>query len=55
MFGQDEINASLYQRTDELYKIDNAKPDHEGNFIRPAVNLRDIIVLPQYGNANFHY
>lgn len=46
MFGQDEINASLYQRTDELYKIDNAKPDHEGNFIRPAVNLRDIIVLP---------
>ena len=46
MFGQDDINASLYQRTDELYKIDNARADQNGNFIRPAVILRDVIVLP---------
>lgn len=46
LYGQDEINASLYQRTDELYKIDNARIDSKGNFIRPAVVLKDVLVLP---------
>jgi ATP-dependent Lon protease len=46
MFGQDEFNASLYQRTDELYQIENARIDQNGCFIRPAVVLQDVVVLP---------
>jgi hypothetical protein len=33
MFGQDDVNASLYQRTDELYQIENARVDQNGCFI----------------------
>ncbi len=46
MFGQDEFNASLYQRTDELYQIENARTDQDGCFIRPAIVLNEVIVLP---------
>jgi len=46
MFGQDDVNASLYQRTDELYQIENARVDQNGCFIRPAVVFHDVIVLP---------
>lgn len=42
----DDFNASLYQRTDELYQIENARVDQKGSFIRPAVILQDIVVLP---------
>ncbi len=46
MIGQDDFNASLYQRTDELYQIENARVDDEGTFIRPAIVLEDVVVLP---------
>jgi len=46
MSGQDEFNASLYQRTDELYQIENARPASDGSFIRAAIKLEDVIVLP---------
>jgi ATP-dependent Lon protease len=46
MFGQDDVNASLYQRTDELYQIENARVDQNGCFIRPAVVFHDVVVLP---------
>jgi hypothetical protein len=39
MFVQDDFNASLYQRTDELYQIENARTDRNGCFIRPAIFL----------------
>jgi ATP-dependent Lon protease len=46
MFGQDDVNASLYQRPDELYQIENARVDQNGCFIRPAVVFHDVVVLP---------
>lgn len=42
----DDFNASLYKRTDELYKIENARVDQNGNFIRPAIILQNVVVLP---------
>jgi ATP-dependent Lon protease len=46
LFAPDEFNASLYQRTDELYQIENARVDQFGCFIRPAISLNDVVVLP---------
>ncbi len=46
MFGQEDFNASMYQRTDELYQIENAHPDADNVFVRPAMVLHDIVVLP---------
>ena len=46
MLAPDDFNASLYQRTDELYQIENARTDQNDNFIRPAVILNDVVVLP---------
>ncbi|MDK2982464.1 MAG: ATP-dependent Lon protease [Chloroflexota bacterium] len=46
MFAPDDFNASMYQRTDELYKIENARTDQNGYFIRPAIVLDEAIVLP---------
>jgi ATP-dependent Lon protease len=46
MFAPDDFNASMYQRTDELYQIENARTDQNGYFIRPAIVLDEVIVLP---------
>ena len=46
MFAPDDFNASMYQRTDELYQIENARTDQNGYFIRPAMMLEEVIVLP---------
>ena len=46
MFAPDDFNASMYQRTDELYQIENARTDQNGYFIRPAMMLDEVIVLP---------
>ncbi len=46
MSDQEDFNASLYQRTDELYKIENARTAPDGTFIRAAIYLQDVIVLP---------
>ena len=46
MFAPDDFNASLYQRTDELYQIENTRTDQNDNFIRPAIILSDVVVLP---------
>ena len=46
MFAPDDFNASMYQRTDELYQIENARTDQNGYFIRPAMVLDEVIVLP---------
>ena len=46
MFAPDDFNASMYQRTDELYQIENARTDQNGYFIRPALVLDEVIVLP---------
>lgn len=46
MFMHDDFNASLYQRTDELYQIESARTDQNGYFIRPAIILDEVVVLP---------
>jgi len=46
MFTPDDFNASMYQRTDELYQIENARTDQNGYFIRPAIVLENVVVLP---------
>ena len=46
MFAPDDFNASMYQRTDELYQIENARTDQNGYFIRPAIVLENVVVLP---------
>lgn len=43
----EEINASLYQRTDELYQISDADPDENGQIYCPVLIMRDIVVFPR--------
>ncbi len=43
----DEINAALYQRTDELYQVNDAVPDETGQIYCPVLIMRDIVVFPR--------
>jgi ATP-dependent Lon protease len=43
----DEINAALYQRTDELYQVNDATPDENGEIYCPVLIMRDIVVFPR--------
>lgn len=43
----DEINAALYQRTDELYQVNDAIPDESGIIRCPVLIMRDIVVFPR--------
>ena len=43
----EEFNASLYQRTDELYQVNDAEPDENGQIYCPVLIMRDIVVFPR--------
>ena len=43
----EEYTAALYQRTDELYQVPDAKSDKDGIIICPALIMRDIVVFPR--------
>jgi ATP-dependent Lon protease len=38
--------ASIHQRTEELYRIQNREDDAEGTFVAPVIFLEDSVVLP---------
>lgn len=43
----EEYTAALYQRTDELYSVPDARPDSDGIIQCPALIMRDIVVFPR--------
>jgi ATP-dependent Lon protease len=43
----EEYTAALYQRTDELYQVPDAKPDKDGMILCPALIMHDIVVFPR--------
>ncbi len=43
----EEFTAALYQRTDELYQVNDATPDDSGMILCPALIMRDIVVFPR--------
>ncbi len=43
----EEFNAALYQRTDELYQVNDAVPDENGQIYCPVLIMRDIVVFPR--------
>ena len=43
----EEYTAALYQRTDELYQVPDAKSGKDGIIICPALIMRDIVVFPR--------
>ena len=43
----DELNTALYQRTDELYQVNDAEPDDNGEITCPVLVMRDIVVFPR--------
>lgn len=43
----EEFNAALYQRTDELYQVNDAVPDENGQIYCPVLVMRDIVVFPR--------
>jgi len=43
----EEFTAALYQRTDELYQVNDAMPDENGMIMCPALIMRDIVVFPR--------
>ena len=43
----EEFNAALYQRTDELYQVNDAIPDENGQIYCPVLVMRDIVVFPR--------
>ena len=43
----EEFNAALYQRTDELYQVNDAIPDENGDIYCPVLVMRDIVVFPR--------
>ncbi len=43
----EEYTAALYQRTDELYQVPDAKQDKDGTILCPALIMRDIVVFPR--------
>lgn len=42
----EDLSNALHQRTEELYRIDNAEADADGVFECNAILLRDIVVFP---------
>ncbi len=46
--NDDEIDYSsaIHQRTEELYRFQNADPEEDGTFILPVLPLRDLVVFP---------
>ena len=46
--NDDEIDYSsaIHQRTEELYRIQNAEPDDQGTILLPVLPLRDLVVFP---------
>ncbi len=42
----DDFSSSLNNRTEELYRIPNCQPDHDGLIEAPVLILRDIVVFP---------
>jgi len=44
--GGEDIASSLHQRTEELYQVPVAEPDHDGLIECPVLILRDIVVFP---------
>ena len=44
--GDEEFGSTLYQRTEELYKIPERKVDSDGFIESPAIVLKDIVVFP---------
>jgi hypothetical protein len=45
---EDSFNVALSQRTDELYRVVNAKPDEEDCIEALVLPLRDIVVFPTW-------
>jgi len=45
--NSEEFTAALYQRTDELYQVNDAMPDENGMILCPALVMRDIVVFPR--------
>lgn len=43
----DDYSASLHQRTEELYRIQNMEPDANGLIEAPVLILRDIVIFPR--------
>jgi ATP-dependent Lon protease len=43
---EENFNASLSQRTEELYRVPNATPDEEGCIEALVLPLRDIVIFP---------
>ena len=54
MFGQDEFNASLYQRTDELYQIENARIDQKRLFYKALGGLAGCGGTTAHGHADLY-
>jgi ATP-dependent Lon protease len=45
--GNDEYNAAMHQRTEELYRIPNAVSDDQGIIELPGVVLTDLVIFPR--------
>jgi ATP-dependent Lon protease len=43
----EEFSSALHQRTEELYRINNAEIDQEGLIECPVLPLRDLVVFPK--------
>ena len=43
---EENFNATLSQRTEELYRVPNATPDDDGCFEALVLPLRDIVIFP---------
>jgi len=43
----EEYATALQQRTEELYRIPDAKPDRNGLVSRPVIIFRDVVVFPR--------
>ena len=44
---KEEISSTLYQRTEELYEIQNTSCESDGNFESSAILLQDIVIFPK--------
>ncbi len=51
----EELTATLYQRTEELYQTPSAEPDKNGLVTLPFITLSDIIVFPRMVSPVFIY
>lgn len=44
--GEEYFNQALPQRTEELYRVQDAMPDERGRIQCPAILLRDMVIFP---------